>query len=32
MMNTYGNLSNADLLHLYGFTERDNPYDEVMTQ
>ena len=28
-MNTYGQLSNADLLHMYGFTERDNPYDEV---
>ena len=29
IMNTYGQLSNADLLHTYGFTETDNPYDEV---
>ncbi len=28
-MNTYGELSNASLLHVYGFTEEDNPYDEV---
>lgn len=28
-MNTYGQLSNAALLHKYGFTERDNPHDEV---
>lgn len=28
-MNTYGQLSNAALLHLYGFTERGNPNDEV---
>lgn len=29
VMNTYGQLSNAALLHMYGFTERDNPHDEV---
>ena len=29
VMNTYGQLSNASLLHTYGFTEVDNPYDEV---
>ena len=29
MMNTYGELSNASLLHTYGFTEVDNPHDEV---
>lgn len=29
VMNTYGDLCNAALLHKYGFTERDNPYDEV---
>ena len=28
-MNTYGSLSNAELLHKYGFTELSNPYDEV---
>lgn len=28
-MNTYGDLSNAALLHKYGFTEKDNPYDHV---
>ena len=28
-MNTYGELSNASLLHTYGFTEEDNPHDEV---
>ena len=28
-MNTYGQLSNAELLHKYGFTELDNPNDEV---
>jgi SET domain-containing protein 6 len=29
IMNTYGKLSNASLLHTYGFTEDDNPHDEV---
>lgn len=29
VMNTYGKHSNAALLHMYGFTEPDNPYDEV---
>ena len=29
VMNTYGELSNASLLHTYGFTEEDNPHDEV---
>ena len=29
VMNTYGQLSNACLLHTYGFTEVDNPHDEV---
>lgn len=28
-MNTYGQLSNAELLHMYGFTETGNPNDEV---
>ena len=28
-MNTYGELSNASLLHTYGFTQDDNPHDEV---
>lgn len=28
-MNTYGKLSNASLLHTYGFTLDDNPHDEV---
>ena len=28
-MNTYGELSNAALLHKYGFTMKDNPRDEV---
>ena len=28
-MNTYGQLSNAELLHKYGFTEEVNPHDEV---
>ena len=27
--NTYGQLSNAALLHRYGFTEPDNPFDIV---
>lgn len=27
--NTYGSLSNAALLHRYGFTEPDNPFDMV---
>ncbi|KAM0831075.1 hypothetical protein ACQ4PT_065789 [Festuca glaucescens] len=27
--NTYGTMGNAALLHRYGFTERDNPYDIV---
>ncbi|KAF8011716.1 hypothetical protein BT93_I0002 [Corymbia citriodora subsp. variegata] len=27
--NTYGNLGNAALLHRYGFTEENNPYDIV---
>ena len=29
IMNTYGQLSNAALLHKYGFTERNNPHEEV---
>ena len=29
VMNTYGQLSNAELLHMYGFTETGNPNDEV---
>lgn len=29
VMNTYGKLSNTSLLHTYGFTEDDNPHDEV---
>ena len=29
IMNTYGSLSNAALLHVYGFTEPSNPYNEV---
>ena len=28
-MNTYGPLSNASLLHVYGFTEKGNPHDVV---
>ena len=28
-MNTYGLLSNASLLHVYGFTESGNPHDVV---
>ena len=28
-MNTYGQHSNASLLHMYGFTEPGNPHDEV---
>jgi len=30
-MNTYGQLSNAELLHKYGFTEDRNLHDEVCT-
>ena len=29
VMNTYGPLSNASLLHTYGFTEPGNPHDVV---
>lgn len=29
IFNTYGSLGNAALLHRYGFTELDNPYDIV---
>ena len=29
VMNTYGPLSNASLLHVYGFTEEGNPHDVV---
>ncbi|MCO5560672.1 hypothetical protein L7F22_014289 [Adiantum nelumboides] len=29
IFNTYGELSNASLLHRHGFTEPDNPYDIV---
>ncbi|KAG9141265.1 hypothetical protein Leryth_001739 [Lithospermum erythrorhizon] len=29
VFNTYGSLGNAALLHRYGFTEPDNPYDIV---
>ncbi|CAI8044237.1 N-lysine methyltransferase setd6 [Geodia barretti] len=29
VMNTYGPLSNASLLHAYGFTEEGNPHDVV---
>ncbi|XP_052196664.1 ribosomal lysine N-methyltransferase 3 isoform X2 [Diospyros lotus] len=29
VFNTYGTLGNAALLHRYGFTEADNPYDIV---
>lgn len=29
MFNTYGSLGNAALLHRYGFTEANNPYDIV---
>ncbi|CAN6475536.1 unnamed protein product [Victoria cruziana] len=29
VFNTYGNLGNAALLHRYGFTEPDNPFDIV---
>lgn len=29
VFNTYGSLGNAALLHRYGFTEADNPYDIV---
>lgn len=32
VMNTYGRHSNAALLHMYGFTETDNPYDEVLVR
>ena len=28
-MNTYGPLPNAQLLHIYGFTEAENPHDVV---
>lgn len=28
-MNTYGRLSNASLIHMYGFAEYDNPNDAV---
>ncbi len=28
-MNTYGSLSNSELLHQYGFTEPNNPHHEV---
>ena len=30
-MNTYGQLSNTSLLHMYGFAELGNPYDKVNT-
>lgn len=29
VFNTYGSMGNAALLHRYGFTELDNPYDIV---
>ncbi|KAF7820601.1 ribosomal lysine N-methyltransferase 3 [Senna tora] len=29
VFNTYGSMGNAALLHRYGFTEQDNPYDIV---
>jgi SET domain-containing protein 6 len=29
IFNTYGTLSNAALLHRYGFTEPNNPFDIV---
>ena len=28
-MNTYGHLSNASLVHEYGFAEEGNPHDVV---
>ena len=28
-MNTYGQLSNLNLMQSYGFAEVNNPYDEV---
>ena len=28
-MNTYGQLSNTSLLHMYGFAELGNPHDKV---
>lgn len=28
-MNTYGDLPNASLLHMYGFAEVQNPHDEA---
>lgn len=28
-MNTYGSLSNASLMHVYGFAEEGNPHDVV---
>ena len=31
VMNTYGQHSNASLLHMYGFTEEDNAYTEVLS-
>jgi hypothetical protein len=30
VFNFYGELSNAQLLHSYGFIEEDNPYDNVL--
>ena len=30
-MNTYGELPNYSLLHVYGFTLKDNPHDAVST-
>ena len=29
VMNTYGQLSNTSLLHMYGFAELGNPHDKV---
>ena len=31
-MNTYGELPNYSLLHVYGFTLKDNPHDAVSTK
>ena len=31
VMNTYGQLSNTSLLHMYGFAELGNPHDKVHT-
>ena len=29
VLNTYGQLSSASLLHMYGFAELGNPHDKV---